>query len=73
VRKATEALSTEPSRKLAIGLPLLTPRRPVSPRAKLKVPASLLLVCRLPPMLRYSKPVLMVWLPRIHVIRSFRT
>ena len=46
-----------------MGLPLISSSRPVAPRPKPKVPASLPLVWPLPPMLRYSNPTLKVWLP----------
>jgi hypothetical protein len=72
-RKVALPLSTAPSRKLAIGLPLFVPRMPVAPRPKLKEPASLPLAWMLPPMLRYSKPALTVWFPLIQVSRSFAT
>ena len=67
------ALSTAPRRKLAIGLPLMTPGMPVAPRPKLNVPCSFVRLWVFPPMLRYSPPILIVWLPLIQVTRSLRT
>ncbi len=63
-------MSTAPSRKLAMGLPLLVPSRPVAPRAKWNVPAWLPLVWMFPITLRNSMPNFNVCLLRVHVTRS---
>ena len=70
LRNVALPLSTAPSRKLAIGLPLLTPTSPVEPRPKLKVPAWLPLPWMLPMIFRYSIPTLSVCAPFVHVTAS---
>ena len=53
-----------------MGLPLLTPSRPVAPRAKRNVPAWLPLVWMFPMILRYSIPNFSVCLLSVQVTRS---
>src|SRR5919109_3427583 len=65
-----EALSTAPSRKLAMALPLAVPSKPVLSREKPKLPDPLNRSTRLIPSFRYSPPNLNVCLPRTQVNRS---